>query len=193
MGPWPGSGVGCREDQSWGGGSEGGKGVLFGYSRQENEGGRGEFLLACILRLVGSDIREDECESLAALSQRALAVWRVFVSGAGRRRIWKNIFGVDVSKKRKKEGGQDWTVRRTFSGTRKEILRVKRLVQWLGGWKTAGERHSPVLLPFTSCTVRASGDGGLVNLGAPGLSGSLKSKLLTADQRGALQCLFQFN
>ena len=46
----------------------------------------GEFLLACILRLVGSDIREDECESLAALSQRALAGWRVFVSGAGKRR-----------------------------------------------------------------------------------------------------------
>lgn len=38
-----------------------------------------------------------------------------------------------MSKKRKKEEGQDWTVRRTFSGTRKEILRVKRLVQWLGG------------------------------------------------------------
>ena len=35
----------------------------------------------------GVDIREDECESLAALSRRALAGWRVFVSGAGRRRI----------------------------------------------------------------------------------------------------------
>ena len=62
------------------------RGVLFGYSRQEHEGGGGEFLLAWILRLVGSDIREDECESLAALSQRALAGWRVFVSGAGKRR-----------------------------------------------------------------------------------------------------------
>lgn len=96
--------MGCREDQSWGGGSEGGKGVLFGYSRQENEGGRGEFLLACILRLVGSDIREDECESLAALSQRAPRldtlsslrpwIWTALVVGVGGARTWRKQLSV---------------------------------------------------------------------------------------------------
>lgn len=49
---------------------------------------------------------------------------------------------------------------------------------------TAGERHLPFFLP-ASCTVRAAGqDGSLVNLGAPGLSGS-SCKLPTADQGGA--------
>lgn len=68
------------------------------------------------------------------------------------------------------------------------------LVPWSGGGKTAGERRPSVLPAFTSCTVRAAGqDGGLASLGAPGLSGSLKSKLLTADRQGALQCLSRFN
>ena len=66
-------------------------------------GRRGESLLACILRLVGSDIGEDECENLAALSWRTLAGWRVFVSGAGNKNLKNHLWGRLV---REKEGGQ---------------------------------------------------------------------------------------
>lgn len=61
MGPRPGSGVG-RERTRAGGGRRVERGlilVIAGRSMRED----GESLLACVLRLVGSDIREDECES----------------------------------------------------------------------------------------------------------------------------------